>query len=122
MLRKATDVLNQSVWRRAGAVAVTIAALLAVAAVPTGILRSTVIHFLNLTMGDVPADITATAPLLVCVLYWVVFLIALGASLYMAFLDIRYIRLQYALEKQRLFQQSLGEDLSSALSANESED
>lgn len=122
MLRKATDVLNQSVWRRAGAIAITIAVVLAVAAIPTGVLRSTVIHAVRLAMGEIPEDITANTPLLVCILYWFAFLAALTAALYMAFLDIRYIRLQYALEKRRLFRQSLGEDLAGALSSKESDE
>lgn len=111
MPAKATDVFNQSVWRRIGAVSITIAAVLAVVAVPSGILRDSVIHVVRLSGGHVPNDVTASTTVTLCLLYWLVFLGALFTALYMAFLDIRYIRLQYAIEKQRLFHQSLGDGL-----------
>ena len=43
--------------------------------------------------------------------YWLVFLLLILIVLYMAFLDIRHVRLMYALEKRKLFQLSMGEDV-----------
>jgi len=93
-----------------GAWAVGLATLLAIGSVPTGVLRSTVIHGTRLFYDDVPDTVVPNAPLLLCIAYWAVFAAAFGASLYFAVLDIRYIRLQYALEKRRLFEQSLALD------------
>jgi hypothetical protein len=48
--------------------------------------------------------------------YWGVFLVALLTALYMALIDLRYIRLQYHLGERELFEETLGdEELRSSL-------
>lgn len=42
-------------------------------------------------------------------LYWSVFLALLGAALYIALLDIRYIRLQYLLAERELFHETMAQ-------------
>jgi len=103
----------QSRWRLAGALSLAVAALLAAASLWTGILRDSVIHAVRIFAQNAPQDVTAHNGLIACLLYWSIFVLALCASLYLAFIDMRYIRLQYALEKQKLFRQSLGDELAS---------
>ena len=48
--------------------------------------------------------------------YWGVFLITLLVALYMALIDLRYVRLQYSLGEKELFEETVGsEELRSAL-------
>jgi hypothetical protein len=49
------------------------------------------------------------ASLLYYVAYWGVFLVLIIVSVFIAILDIRYIRLQYALGQRELFRQTLGD-------------
>lgn len=96
-------------------VSLAVAGLMAVGSVWTGILRDTVVHTVRLSAGEIPGGVDADTALAVCIVYWLIFLVALSSAFFMAFLDVRYIRLQFALEQQRLFQQSLGDDLSAAV-------
>lgn len=112
---KAGSKSYQSQWRLAGMVSLAIAGLMAAGSVWTGILRDTVVHTVRLSAGEVPGGVDADTALAVCIVYWLIFLAALFTAFFMAFLDVRYTRLQFALEQQRLFQQSLGDDLSAAV-------
>ena len=48
--------------------------------------------------------------------YWGVFLLALLVALYMALIDLRYVRVQYSLGEKELFEETLGsEELRTAL-------
>ncbi len=105
----------QSRWRLAGTISLAAAALLAAGSVWSGILRDTAVHTVRVFAGRVPEGVEANSGLVVCVLYWTAFLVSLGAAFYLAFLDMRYIRLQYALEQQKLFKESLGDEYSAAL-------
>ena len=96
-------------------IAIGIAALMAGASIWTGILRDTAIHITDLFSRELPENLVAESSAVFCILYWSVFVAALVAAVYLAFIDIRFIRLQYALEKQQLFKQSLGDDLARAL-------
>lgn len=42
--------------------------------------------------------------------YWGLFLVALLVALYMALLDLRYIRMQYTLGEKELFEDTLGSE------------
>ena len=42
--------------------------------------------------------------------YWGLFLVALLVALYMALLDLRYIRMQYSLGEKELFEDTLGSE------------
>lgn len=113
--KKPQELFSQSWWRRIGLGAITIAALMAVASVPLEILHDTVVHFVRMSGGEIPEDVTWSTPAFVCAIYWLIFLLALLTALYMAVLDMRFIRLNYALERHVLFRQALGDDLSESL-------
>ncbi len=61
--------------------------------------------------------------LAVLVVYWGLFLLLLLLSLYIVLLDIRYIRLQYALERREAFLRTLGsEELRKIMQARQARD
>lgn len=113
--KKPKELFSQSWWRQIGLGAITIAALMAVAAVPLEILHDSVVHLVRMSGGEVPEDVTWSTPAYVCAIYWMIFLLTLLTALYMAVLDMRFIRLNYALERHVLFRQALGDDLSESL-------
>jgi len=45
-----------------------------------------------------------------CVLYWGLFLILMVATFFIVWLDIRYIRLQYALDRRKVFRETIGNE------------
>ena len=47
---------------------------------------------------------------LYALIYWSVFLLLLAVALFIVILDIRYIRLQYAVAKRELLRQTLGDE------------
>ena len=106
-----SQALNPKTWRKVGAISVGLAALMAVFGAATGILRDTVLHMAILMSPDVADRATPERAGPFCMVYWLVFALLILIALYMAFLDIRYIRLMYAVEKRKLFQASMGEDL-----------
>ena len=103
---------TQAWCRRVGVVSLSIAAVMAVASVPSGVLHDTVVHVVRLTGRELPETVTYSIAAWVCLAYWLVWLAALLSAVYMAILDFRFIRLRYALESQVLFRQSLGDELS----------
>jgi len=42
--------------------------------------------------------------------YWILLLLLLLVSVYIALLDLRYIRMRYAMEKREVFRRTLGEE------------
>lgn len=112
---KPSDLFLQSWWRRIGLGAITIAALMAVASVPLEVLHDSVVHVVRMTGGEIPETVTWSTPAFACAIYWLIFTLALLTALYMAVLDMRFIRLNYALERHALFRQALGDDLSESL-------
>ena len=48
------------------------------------------------------------APVWFLLVYWTIFLVLLIAAFVMAMLDLRYIRLLYALEQRRIFHETIG--------------
>jgi len=107
----------QSRWRLAGALSLAAAALLAAGSLWSGILHDTVVHMVRLSARETPTDVSTTHGLVLCMLYWALFFATLFVALFLAVLDMRYIRLQYAIEKQQIFLQSLGDE--SAASARD---
>ena len=99
--------LNQSTWRKAGAVTIGLAALMAVYAAAGGVLRDSAIHMARLVSNEASGQVAASRPLLFCAIYWFIFCLLIAIALYFAALDVRFIRLQYALEKKALIHQSL---------------
>jgi len=51
-----------------------------------------------------------SGPRLFLVLYWGAFVLLLAATFYTVLLDVRYIKLQYSLEKRELFRETLGDE------------
>ena len=80
--------ITQARWRTVGAVAIGGAAIMAWFGVEWEPLRHSALLF--------------------CA-YWGGFLLLFLASVYIAVLDIRYIRMQYAVERRNLFRQTIGE-------------
>jgi hypothetical protein len=82
-------VLSQRAWRKAGAVTIAACAILAWVGSES--------HFF---LGSP----------VICVFYWGAFLALLGATFYIVWLDLRFIRLQYAIQRRALFHQTLGDE------------
>lgn len=100
--------LNQSTWRRIGAATIALAALMAVYSVFGGILRDSVIYMSRMFSEQIAEEAIVDSSFLFCSLYWSIFMLLILSSLYMAVLDIRFIRLQFALGKQALMKESVG--------------
>jgi len=87
--------LTQSGWRKIGATTIVCSALMA-------------------WFGTRPGAFEESA--LYLIVYWAIFVVLLLCSLFIAVLDIQYIRMQYAIGKRELFRQTLGsEELRKAL-------
>lgn len=99
--------LDQSTCRKVGLIAVGLAALMAVYAVAGGVLRDSVTHLSRFVSEDAVEQTTAGRPGLFCLVYWLMFSLLILISLYLAVLDIRFIRLKFALEKQALVRENL---------------
>ncbi len=99
--------LEQSTWRKVGAISVALAALMAVYAVAGGVARDSVIHLSRFVSENAAEQTTASRPGFFCLVYWLIFSLLILMSLYMAVLDIRFIRLKFALEKQALIRENL---------------
>lgn len=81
--------LTQPGWRTLAAAAILVSALMAWFGVKWEALRESSVLFFG---------------------YWGLFAILLLGAVYIAFLDMRYIRLQYRIAERELFRQTLGED------------
>ncbi len=114
MTKASASPILRSWWRKLGLAAIALAALMAAAAVPTGILNDTVIHVVRLSGRELPPDISHSISASACLAYWLLFAAALATSLVMATIDVRQIRREFALQKQALLRESLGEDLTKA--------
>lgn len=99
--------LNQSTWRKAGAATIALAALMAVYAAAGGVLRDSAIHMARLVSEEALGEVTTSRPFLFCLMYWLVFALLIFVSFYFAALDLRFIRLQYVLERKALIEESL---------------
>lgn len=86
---------------------IALAALMAVYAAAGGVLRDSAIHMARLISQEASGQVTASRPLLFCLIYWLIFSLLILISLYLAVLDFRFIRFQYALERKALINQSL---------------
>lgn len=100
---------TQRQWRIAGAFTLLTAAAMAVYAVISDILRHSVMVVVGLTSDRVAeaAHEIARWPLAV---FWLSFALLIVFALYLAALDIRYIRLQYAAERRSILQRTLQDE------------
>jgi hypothetical protein len=81
--------LKQWHWRVAGGICIVTAGFMAYGGAHASFVRQSVLAFS---------------------LYWGVFLILFLAALFCAWLDMRYIRAEYALAKRDVFQETLGDE------------
>ncbi len=93
--------IKQNQWRAIASATVICAALMAWYAVRSEILYDSAAHFLSLFSNDVNRAAVGTS-VFFCIAYWGVFSLLIFVSLYVAALDIRYIRLQYVLGKREI--------------------
>ncbi len=100
--------LDQKMWRKWGAIAVLGAGGMAWYATVADILRDTVAHLATRVTQEA-ADVTPGTSLAFCLAYWSVFMFFILGALYAAFLDLRYLRLQYALGKRELLRDTLND-------------
>lgn len=97
--------LQQKHWRWAGAVCLLVALALAAIAVTTPILRDSMIA-VALLFFDGTSDITPAYPLFAYIVYWGIFTLSILLAIYMVMLDVRYIRLDYAVTKRAIMKES----------------
>lgn len=100
---------HQKLWRRIAAVSLLLSAAMAVFAVASSMARDTLIHIARNASGG-RSDLTPGFPVWACAMFWIVLGGLLLVTSYIALLDMRFIRLQYALEKRELLQKSWGDD------------
>ena len=95
----------QKYWRRIASGSLFGAAVLAVYAAGTDLLRDSLIHIV-LLFSEPTNELRPTHSFLFCFAYWLIFGICIFVTLYIAVLDIRYLRMQFAMEKRALTKQS----------------
>lgn len=98
--------VTQRQWRIAGALTICAASAMALYAVLTDVLRNSVMAIVALSSEKVAqaAEPVAGWPLAV---FWLIFALLIVFALYLAALDIRYIRLQYAEERRTILRHTL---------------
>lgn len=89
MRQLAMSWLNQRTWRTIGLVSISLAAAMA-------------------WYGG--GEVTATTSRLYLLVYWAVFLLLFLVALYMALLDLKYIRLQYVTGQRDLYLNTVGDE------------
>jgi hypothetical protein len=102
--------IEQSQWRKAGMACLAISLGMAVYSISGDLLRHSIYRLLAPFNEDVTVPSNATSWWLI-VPYWTIFAALIVFALYLAFLDIRYIRLQFALEKRKLFEETIRDPL-----------
>lgn len=100
--------VTQRQWRLAGGVALVLASAMAAFAVLTDVLRDSVMLIVALTSEKVAeaAESITRWPLVV---FWSVFGLLITLALYLAAVDIRYIRKQYDEERRSILRHTLQE-------------
>ena len=101
--------ITQSQWRKLGAATIAAAALMAVYAVLTSLLRDTVAWIVSFMSDEAAATLELSHSALFLAAYWTIFMLLLLASLYLALIDLRYIRLQYLVEKREIYGRTMGD-------------
>ena len=104
-----TPFVQQKHWRWIGVVCLLIAAALAFASVSTNILRDSIVS-VALIFWEGTSDPSPAFPITVYILYWGLFGLSIFLAFYMVMLDLRYIRLEYTLEKRALMKESLEDE------------
>jgi hypothetical protein len=100
--------LTQARWRLLGAFTLGGSLLMAVYSASTDILRESALYLASIAYEEARESAKAEAASGHFV-FWGIFVLLIGASLYLAILDMRYIRLQYLSQKREIFGQTLGD-------------
>ena len=112
--------VNQKGWRAAGVVVLVAAGLMAWYAADSGVLRDTALYLSGLLTDN--ALETPSASLGFVLVYWGIFVAVILVALYLALIDVRYIRLQHALERRELVREATAESSAESRSATKSGD
>ncbi|MDP7640302.1 MAG: hypothetical protein QGG73_11410 [Candidatus Hydrogenedentes bacterium] len=102
-----TYMLTQKIWRTIGVASLALAGIMSIHAVRSGFLAQTIRYLIHLVDGE--AVRAPSSSVLVHFIYWALFLFLILTALYMALIDLRYIRLQYIVEKRDIFGRTLGD-------------
>ena len=97
----------QRVWRIIGMASLALAGIMSFHAASSGFLGQTIRHVIRFFNEDSAVRAPSSSGL-VHFIYWSIFLLLILTALYMAIIDMRYIRLQYIAEKQGIFGRTLG--------------
>lgn len=95
----------QKYWRRIASGTLIMISAMAIYAVTTKVLRDTFIFFAD-TVGKNINSLTPQHSFLFCFIYWTIFAILLFTTFYIAVLDMRYIRMQFSMNKQALIKEA----------------
>ena len=112
--------VNQRGWRRGGVVVLVAAGLMAWYAADSGVLRDTALHLSGL-LSDKTLE-TPSASLGFVLGYWGIFAAVILVALYLALIDVRFIRLRHALERRELVREASAESPAESASASKSND
>lgn len=82
---------------------------MAIYATTSGLLKDTVVHSTRSLATESAQELTVDHPLWWILVYWGIFTGLILISCYLALVDFRYIRLQYTLEKRRIFGRTVGD-------------
>lgn len=92
-----------------GAASIVVAAGMVAYSMASGLLRDTVLHSTQRLAAESAEELTAEFPLWWILVYWGIFSGLILLSCYLALVDFRYIRLQYALERRQIFSRTVGD-------------
>ena len=94
--------LSQAAWRRWGLGTLIVAAGMAIYAVAGGLLEDTAIHAARAVAEPGAEGPKPNHGVVFLAVYWCFFALTILVALYCAVLDLRFIRLQYAIAKKAL--------------------
>jgi hypothetical protein len=98
---------TQRTWRIVGMTSLVLAGVMSIHAVQSGFLGQTIRHVVYLMDNDAVRAPSSSG--LAHFIYWSIFLLLILTTLYMAVIDLRYIRLQYIAGKRDAFGRTLGD-------------
>ena len=101
--------ISQKQWRRMGVISLLTSATMAIYAAASGFLQLTVLHVAALASDEAAAQLPDDSSALLHLVYWLVFLLLILFTLYLALIDMQYIRLQYLAQKRDIFRGTLGD-------------
>ena len=82
---------------------------MALYAVVTNVLRDSVVYLVALSKPEA-AELETIASPISLIVFWAVFAFLILLALYLALIDLRYIRFQYLAEKREIFGRTVGDE------------